>query len=84
MNPDLEFKQTISRTGLSTLIPRGKHGDRKKAGQADNTPVSKKQTQIGFGQQMGPGKNYPLCDFLPATQRWYGSIPVCEIARYQP
>ncbi len=33
-------------------------------------PVSEKQTQIVFGQQMGSGKNYLLCDFLPATQKW--------------
>jgi len=71
MNPDLESKHTISRTGLSTLIPMGKTQGSKKPGQANSMPVSKKQTQIWFGQEIGHEKIDPLCDFPPATQKWF-------------
>jgi len=61
-SPDPDSEPVISRTGLSTLIPRKARGS-KKPGQVDNSSVSRKQAQIGFRQEAVLEKIDPLCDF---------------------
>jgi hypothetical protein len=50
--------------------PEGNTRGSKKAKQAGNMPVSKKQTQIWFRQETGHGKNDPDRVEGSATQEW--------------
>src|SRR5437667_11950117 len=60
VSPDPEFKPAISRTRLSTPIPRGLHGRSERTRQADNEPDSIGQaqnptrTETPFGKKSDP------------------------------
>jgi hypothetical protein len=46
ISPDLDSKPSISRTGFSTLIPRGKHRDRKRSDKPIIRPFSTDEARI--------------------------------------
>ena len=71
ISPNLESKPAISRHGSVHADLKENTRGSKKARQADNTPVSKKQGQIRVQTGNGPQKIDPNCDFSPATQKLF-------------
>jgi hypothetical protein len=57
ISPDRESKPAISRTNLSTLIPRGIHGDRKQPDKPITNPSRGNKPRIQPRQKQAPGKN---------------------------
>jgi hypothetical protein len=50
-SPDSGSKHVISRTGFSTLIPRGIHGDRKTSDKPITRPSQRNKPETGFRQK---------------------------------
>jgi hypothetical protein len=61
ISPNLDSKPTISRTGFSTLIPRGKHRDRKRPDKpiirlfsTDKARIQPRQKQVPKKESLDP------------------------------